>query len=421
MKQWFGITLKLCGLAALALLPTMHLDAVLVSVKSLGMAGTGIAFAQDSLSSALNPALSVDIGNRMDVGATWLGSRGQTEITGNLVPGVNGVYKANRHNNIVSPEFGVNHMVCGSCDFSVGLMAYNKDYLQTGYNRPLAILGTSRLGLEAIQETAAAVAAMRFDCHAFGIALQLNAQRFKVRGIENFDNAIFSTAPSHVTNRNGDYSFGVGVVLGYTWQPLPGFTLGLAYEPRTHMTRLHNYSGFLENHGRLDYPERYSAGINAEVMPCLNASLDFQWVRRKSVGSLGNSIPSQLAGIVANKLGNKGGPGFAWRDQPFVRFGLAYELPCYNLVLRTGYRWTRQPIRSQKTFVNGLTLDLIESVATVGATWSPICGNEISFFYAHGFKKKLHGSEAIPNAIGGGLANIQNQVNLAGLAYGVMF
>lgn len=426
MKRWFDKTLKLCGLAMIALLPAMPLSAVLVSIKSLGMAGVGVAFPQDALSSALNPALSVDIGNRLDVGATWLRSDGQTEITGNILPGINGVYESNRHRNIVSPEFGVNYMVNGSCDFSVGVIVYNKDYLQTDYDRRIPILGTSRLGLEAIQEAVAGIMAVRFDCHAFGIALQLGAQRFKVRGIENFDNPIFSTAPGHVTNRNGDYSFGVGVVLGYTWQPMPGFMLGLAYEPRTHMSRLHNYSGFLENHGRLDLPERYSAGISAEVLPCLTAGLDFQWVRRASIGSLGNDIPPTIGGIALNRLGSKGGPGFHWRDQPFVRVGLAYELPCYNLVLRTGYRWTRQPIRKENTFVNGLTLDLVQSVFTVGATWSPWCGTELSFFYGHGWTKKLNGTQAIspgipPFGLGGGFANIQNSINVAGIAYGLMF
>lgn len=426
MKQWFGKTLQLCGLAALALFPAMHLDAVVASVKALGMAGTGVAFPQDALSTVFNPALGVDIGDRMDIGATWVQSKGRAEISGNLLPGIDGVYKSSRHRNIVDPEFGLNYMVCGSCDFSLGLIAYNKDYLQTGYDRRLPILGTSRLGMEVIQEAVAGVMAMRFDCHAFGVALQFGAQRFKVRGIENFDNAVFSTAPTHVTNRNGDYSFGVGVVLGYTWQPMPGFMLGLAYEPRTHMTRLHSYSGFLENHGRLDLPERYSAGVSLEVMPCLNAALDFQWVRRHSIGSLGNDIPPTLFGITRNRLGGKGGPGFNWRDQPFVRFGLAYEIPCYDLVLRTGFRWTRQPIHSKDTFVNALTLDLVENVFTVGATWTPYCGTELSFFYGHGFNKKLRGTQVIspglpPVGLGGGLVKIENSMNAVGIAYGVMF
>lgn len=440
MKQWFSHTLRVCGLAALALLPTMHVDAVLASVKSLGMAGVGVAFPQDSLSSVFNPALGVDIGNRIDVGGIWVQTHGQMDIVGNspvtLAPGLtipsnNGRYKANRHNNIVSPDLGINYMVCGSCDFSIGLILYNKDYLQVGYDRgiplfggPSAVnpLGTgSRVGLEGIQEAISAVSSMRFDNHAFGIAVQLGIQRFKVRGVENFDRALFSQAPSHVTNRNGDYSYGLGVVLGYTWQPMQGFRLGLAYESRTHMTRLHNYSGFLENKGRLDYPERWSAGVDIELMPCLNFDVDFQWVRRKGVGSLGNNAPPTFASLANNKLGSKGGPGFGWKNQPFVRTGLAYQLPQYDLVLRTGYRWTQQPIHSADTIVNALTLDLVENVFCVGATWTPVCGNEISVFYGHGFRKKLHGTKQLEGPLGGGVANIQSSVDVAGLEYGILF
>lgn len=434
MKQWFGKALQICGFTVLALLPAAQCDAVLVSVKALGMADAGIAYPQDSLASALNPALGVDVGNRLDIGATWLQQNGEATIYGNTFTngtfppgaGTNGTHHSSHHRNTVTPDFGVNVMVCGSCDFSVGVVAYNKGYVQSDYSHPVPIFGTSRPGIESIQEVVAPCAALRFDCHQIGIALQLCGQRFKARGIENFDRAAVSVAPSHVTNRNADHSFGLGVVFGYAWHAYPGVTIGLTYEPKTHMSRLHSYSGFLENGGRLDYPERFGAGLGLDLMCNLHAALDFQWIRWKSVGSLGNKAPSRVLDLVSNRLGSKGGPGFGWRDQPFVRFGLDYDLCDYGVTVRAGYRWSRAPIRSNVTTVNALTLDIVENVFTVGASWAPCNNNEISVFYGHGFNKKIKGTQSIdpaapPVGLGGGYVDLENSLNAAGISWGVTF
>ena len=52
----------------LSLAPT-NVEALLASVKTTGMAATGVAYPQDSLATAFNPAGMADVGDRIDMGA----------------------------------------------------------------------------------------------------------------------------------------------------------------------------------------------------------------------------------------------------------------------------------------------------------------------------------------------------------------
>lgn len=423
MKQWVSKTLQLCGITALLLLPTAKAEAVIASVKALGLAGTSVAFPQDSITAAYNPAAGIDVGNRVDLGLTWVQQNGKTTISGNIFPvsGINGVHHSSRGRNSFSPEFGINYMVCDSADFSIGLVGYNKGYIQTSYGAPIPIIGTSKPGLEAIQEVIAPTAALRFNCHTFGVALQIAGQRFKAHGLQRFDTFVFSSSPGHVTNRGADLSYGVGVVVGYLWHAYPGVKIGLTYEPKTRMGRLKKYRGFLENGGRLDLPERYAAGISFEVAQGFNVALDYEYRRWSRIGSLGNQAPTTLAQLANNKLGNNHGPGFSWRDQPVVRGGIDYAIPCFDLVVRAGYRWQRTPIRSNATFVNALTLDNFENFATFGLTWTPWCGTEISAFYGHAFDHTIRDSKGLDSFLGGGTADLTNSVNTVGISWGFYY
>lgn len=403
--------------------PAMDLSAIFASVKAMGMGGTAIADPQDALSAAWNPANSVLVGNRLDVGFTWLQTDGRSEIVGNAF-GLDGVYQSSRDRNSIHPDFGVNVRVCGSCDFTVGLIAYNKGYIQTDYESPILLVGTTRPGLELYQVAVSPIAAVRFDAHSIGVALQLAGQRFKVRGFELFDNSLLSVDPGDVTNRNTSYSYGIGCVVGYSVLIGPGIRFGLAYEPRTWMGDVEKYEGFLEHHGRLHWPERYSAGMGLDFLPCLpelHINMDFQFIRWSSVSALGNHQPVTLDEFETNPLASGHGPGFGWKDQPFVRFGMSYDIPERGLTLRTGYRWCKSPLSRHATWFNLATLDTIENLFTAGFTWGVASNAELSGFYAYGCRHRIPDNQGIDPDLGGGFLNLTNSYNTAGLAFGVRF
>ena len=61
-------------------------------VKQQGQGGAGIAFPQDSLAAATNPAGMVFVGDRFDLGLTWFRPIRGASITGSGAPGVDGIY-----------------------------------------------------------------------------------------------------------------------------------------------------------------------------------------------------------------------------------------------------------------------------------------------------------------------------------------
>ena len=64
-------------------------------VKSAGMGGVGIALPQDGLAAATNPAGTAFVGDRVDLGLTWFMPNRHAEITGSMMPGLNGDYNGN--------------------------------------------------------------------------------------------------------------------------------------------------------------------------------------------------------------------------------------------------------------------------------------------------------------------------------------
>ncbi|MNY38577.1 hypothetical protein D3C86_1732110 [compost metagenome] len=60
---------------------------------------------------------------------------------------------------------------------------------------------------------------------------------------------------------------------------------------------------------------------------------------------------------------------------------------------------------------------MVREHLTLGATWAPESGHEISVFYAHAFREELKGSNSIPQAFGGGEVDLQMQQDSVGIAY----
>ena len=201
--------------------------AILASVKTTGMAATGIAYPQDAQAAAFNPAGMVDVGDRFDVGFETARDSRKLRVRGSPVPGANGKFDANHHAKYISnADFGINKQV--GCNMSIGLVIYNRNYNKTKYKRALPLFGTSKVGMEYVHETISPTFAIKiFEKHNFGVSINWMIQRLWVQGLQNFDNAIFSAHPGHVTNHRYAYSQGCGFTLGYRCQVSDTFSIGV--------------------------------------------------------------------------------------------------------------------------------------------------------------------------------------------------
>jgi long-chain fatty acid transport protein len=419
-----GIFQAAIGMVASFCLFTSEAEAILASVKSTGMAATSIAYPQDSLAGAYNPAGMILVGSRLDSEAAWTRNTGHTKLSGNEapfppIPDQNGTYDGFRTKNIYAGTFGVNQVFCDNCDFvdfSIGLIVYNRNFQKTRYSKVLNLIGSTTAGLEYVNETVSPIVSARIcDCwgnaHNIGISANYQLQRIKVNGIQNF--AQLSLYPEDLTNNGYNYSQGWGFTLGYLAQFGDCLRVGVTYQPKTHMKHLHHYKGFLAQAGKLDVPEKIGAGISYDFFTCFTACFDYEFIRWKGVPALSNSFGFPTSPDTS--LGGPHGPGFGFINQNYYRLGLEWRYnPC--LTFRIGFRHANTPIRKSQAAVNLLTLDLVEDFITLGGTWNYNCNTELSWFYAYGFEHSLTGP--VPEQLFGGTAKISEQKQALGVAIG---
>lgn len=399
---------SLLGVTAL----TSQAEGLAASVKTFGMAATGVANPMDALAGAFNPAGHVEIGDRLDLGITWSRDWGHSKIKGNILDSiplvsaslgapVNGTYKGYKTKNNYAPDFGINKRL-GACDeWAVGLIVYNRNFSKTTYNKPFVLFGTSNAGMEYVHQTISPVLAYKWnECHNFGLTVNYMVQRLKVNGIEKLDkpptllNPLGTTHVGHVTNKGYQYSTGWSFTLGWQWHITPCVTFGLTYQPETSMTKLKKYKGFPAL-GKLNVPAMYSAGIAWKLQNCITVAFDYQRYEWQNIRGFHN--PLEYKGVV-QLLGSKNGPGFGFKSQNFYRFGVNWDIN-ETWSIRAGYRYGNTPIRCSQTVVNQFTLDTVESFLTLGTTYRLNCCHEFSGFFAYGFPKKIKGKDSIPPGI----------------------
>ncbi len=387
-------------------------------IKSKGMAGVGYALGQDALAAATNPANMVLVGSRWDVGLDYFRPQRESTITGNAGPGVDGTYDGNDTENFFIPEFGYNQMLSNTMSF--GVSVYGNGGMNTDYKRGIPLFTTSgNAGVDLMQLFISPTLSMKLnENHAVGVTLKVAYQRFKAYGIQNFDNASYSSSPGNVTNIGYDDAWGYGIGLGWTGQLTSTLSVGVAYQSRTWMQKFDKYKGLFAEQGDFDIPENYGIGFAWKATPQITVAADVQRINYGSIKSIANPIANLT--VSGNKLGTDNGGGFGWRDMTVYKLGVSYDVS-KNLTLRAGYSTADQPIPSSETLFNILAPGVVEDHITLGATWRLQNGGELSLAYMHAFKKTVNGSGSIPSGFGGGEANLSMYQDSFGVAYGMKF
>lgn len=421
MKSFRYLT-ALGAFLGLFMIPTAS-DAVLISSKSLGMAGVGIAYPQDALAAANNPATAADLDSRYDLGLIFAHLKGKVTTVGNLAAGglANGTVNAyHRQKNFYCPTFGFNY--AHDENLSLGLVVYNRNLSKTTTKNPNILIGTSRAGIEYLNETVSPYIAYRWGCHNFGISVNWQIQRLKVNGFQNVQP--FSVSPDNVTNKGYNWANGVGFTFGWSYHVTDDIQVGVTYQPETQMSRFKKYKGFLANGGKFNIPEKIGAGISWRFIQCATVAFDYEyihWKQNRAVKNplLASGIPTLPIGI--NQLGANNGPGFGWKDAHYFRVGADYAWS-EDWTFRAGYRYSKTVIRKSQTALNAFTMEpLVESIVTAGATWNLNCSDEVDFFGAYGFQKKLKGQNSIPAFLGFGNANLKQDLWAIGIQWGHKF
>ncbi|MBI5751956.1 MAG: outer membrane protein transport protein [Hydrogenophilales bacterium] len=387
---------KLAGALAIAGLATVSGAAFATNgyfshgygMKAKGMAGAGIAFGQDALAAATNPANMVLVGDRLDVGLDWFRPQRST-VTGTVT------HDGNGKEDFFIPEFGYNKML--NQNMSLGVSVFGNGGMNTQYNSYNATAGVfafgsgDPVGVDLSQLFISPTFAMKInDVHSVGVSLNVAYQRFKAYGLSGFNVAAQTSAVGSVTDNGYDNSWGYGARIGWTGKLNADWTVGATYQTRTHMGKFDKYKGLFAEQGDFDIPANFGFGAAVKITPSLTAAVDLMRIQYGSVKAISNT--NAQGGL----LGANNGSGFGWTDQTIFKLGLSYEYS-KNLTLRAGWNSGETPYDPGQTQFNTLAPAVVEDHITLGGTWTLDNKSEISVAYMHAFSNQVSGTNTMTN------------------------
>jgi long-chain fatty acid transport protein len=408
-------------------------------MKAKGMAGAATATAEDTFGGATNPAKMVWVGNRIDFGLDVFMPKRSASREGLAGPmaGYNG-FSESGSNTFYIPEFGYNKML--RPDLSLGVTVYGNGGMNTDYRPGLnggaaapafapscagapsnLLFGCGRLGVDFMQLIIAPTISYKLNAnHSIGVSPLFGYQRFKVDGLQAFDELGFSSSPGNTTNRGYDDATGWGVRVGWMGKVSDTVTLGAAYSSKLRMSKFDKYKGLFAEQGDFDIEENYNVGIAVKATPKTTVAFDIQQIMFAGTKSVGNGVMNSLLAPPANPLGSAGGSGFKWRDQTVFKLGLEHEYS-QGLTVRAGYNYGKSPIRSDQDSVtfNIIAPGVVEKHLTLGATWTLAHKAELTVAYMHAFKHSVSGPSATALlGIGSSSETLTMHQNSIGVAYG---
>ena len=397
--------------------------------KSRAMGGVGVAMGQDALSAAANPATYADLDMdtmRVDVAgelfvprravshnAAILGDQYDDTSGSNLflIPALGGAYKFNRRMTIGMAAIGAGantrfDQTVPECEDNdpntVGSAFFN-------YN----CNGSNTVGVNLIQMQMLPTVAYRLTKqHSIGASLAIGIQTFRAYGLQSFgapgSPLNFSSDRENLTNRGNDWSYGLGVRLGWLSHFFDRkLSIGLNWASRVYMTRFEKYSGLFAEGGDFDIPEHYAIGIVLRPVSRLVLAFDVQKIRYGSVRSIANPGPDQRdpsnffpTGFGCEDgappidqqscaLGRDKGMGFGWQDQMVYKAGIQYTQGKWTG--RLGFNYGKTPVPEDQILFNLLAPAVVEKHITVGLGYRASKSIEWNMSYGLGMKNTVKG------------------------------
>lgn len=362
--------------------------------KSKGMGGAGVAFPQDALAPAINPAGISFIGNRADIGFQYFRPDRESSV-GNYT------FNANDAQNFFVPEAGV--VFALSPRLTVGLALFGNGGMNTDYTAPIPSFGTTNPGIDLAQLFISPTISYKItDQHALGFSPILAWQHFRAQGLENFN----------IPDAGYDNSYGFGIRVGYTGQIAPWLTLGATYQSPIWMTRFKDYDNLFAEQGDFDIPQNFAIGIALKPTSTVTVAIDVQEILYSDIASIGNR--STQCSMAAG-MGADAGPGFGWQDMTVLKIGVAWDVTP-KLTLRAGYNYGKNPIPDDQTCFNMLAPGVVEHHLSAGFTYKLSSHCELSFYYMHAFEHTVDGDQSFS-----GSADLTMSQDAVGISLGWTF
>ncbi len=422
--------------------------------KTRGMGGAGIAYGQDSLAAASNPATAIDVGSRFDIGGELFRPIRAVKHNSSMLP----ADEQSRKNLFLIPSFGISWQKNENIVYNFVMMGAGlgtnydqteKTYPNTGklatcpgsnYFFSFDCGATKEVGVDMMQVHMLPGMAYKInDTHSIGVNLDFAINRFRATGLQSFGKLGFSQDLTKLTNNGYDYNYGAGIRIG--WQGKfnhDKIKLGAYYASKVFMTKFKKYKGLFAEGGKFDVPPHFGVGISVKATKKINVAFDIQYIQYTAVPSISNPGPNAKnpsdfnplcpgADPIECKTGGAKGLGFGWKDQTVYKLGFDYAAS-KKMTWRFGFNYGKTPIPKDQALFNMLAPAVVEEHVTFGATYDWDKATELSFNFMHAFKKTLRGKSAFyPKGISnyedmqtGNVALSMKQTSV-GFSYGYKF
>jgi long-chain fatty acid transport protein len=399
-------------------------------LKNRALAGAGVAFPQDALASATNPAGMAFVGNRFDIGAVLFKPDRDYSAGSSLVNGSFGAFtigpasENSGDENFLIPHFGINYMLTERD--AIGLSVYGNGGLNTTYDGgsasfdPMGMggagvtfpgtFGGGTAGVDLFQIFFNFSYAHKFsENFSVGISPIFAMQGFRSAGLnafapftKTFAESGGTVMPDNLTRNGQNYSYGGGIQVGALARDVIGTVdFGISYRSKMYMDEFDDYSDLFAEDGDFDIPSTLWAGFAVDLTENMTLIADYQRIWYDDSEAVSNDIQNIFNCPTANPLtptpdiesclGGDNGAGFGWDNIDVYKVGLQWQTHP-DVTMRFGYSHTDQPIDSDQVLFNILAPGVIEDHVTLGATINTKMG-EINLEAMHA----LHHSVKGPN------------------------
>jgi len=372
--------------------------------KSTGMAGASVANPQDTLASASNPAGMAHVGEGFDVGFRLFSPKRSSTIDCTGVGLCSQANSSDRDNELfMVPDGGYINRI--NDKMTVGFSVFGNGGMNTSYPSNLygeagsqiqfgappgaATAQLGKLGVDLSQLMLTPTFTYQFaKNHTFGVSPVIAVQRFSSEGLQPF--GPLSTDATKLTNNGQDWSYGLGVRIGWLGQIGKSVRLGATYASKTYMTKLDEYAGLFADGGSFDIPANAAIGIAGEPVQGLTIAADVQRIFYGGVDSIANPGPTvaEFGGAISadRRMGASNGIGFGWQDVWVFKIGASYKIN-NAWTVRAGYNHGESPIPDSEVLINILAPAVVEDHVTLGFSFRSSKKSEWNFSYMHAFDR----------------------------------
>lgn len=384
--------------------------------KSIGMGGAGVAYAQDAISAAANPAGISRMGFRVDVSAGIFNPVRSASVGdavgqpgGHSVFGFNeGAESSNKFYLIPSAGFTMDfddRLTIGVAMIGNGGMntTYKPNFFASFFG---ATTRNDTLGVDFMQMLIPITAAYQVDSHnAVGLSIVPAVQTFAARGLQSFVTFNITSDPENFTNKGHDNAHGAGARVGWTGKYFDNrVTLGATYASKIYMSAFKKYKGLFAEGGGFDVPANWAWGIAVKPTEKSTITFDRQRILYSDVKSIANRGPSTPLGVLGipaavnrhNLLGLTDGMGFGWTDQTVYKLGVDYKFN-KDWTFRAGYNYGKSPIPNDQLTFNTLAPATVEKHYAVGFTYTldPTSEFTLAFMHAATHRQEVCGQNVV--------------------------